>query len=193
MAEPYKPPYVGSITRHWDESNIDNYYEYPAGFAASRFFHELKENGRIVASVCKACGCKTLPPKAFCPRCFKSDVDYVDVGLRGTVYTFTVSYVDLDGSRLEKPIIWALIVFDGVESAFYLWINGKEVGGRVLKVDDGVHEELLTICDLDNQPLEPGDQVDQTALNAVSGLHKLLPEVTKFIAELKHGLMASAS
>ncbi|MHA1607574.1 MAG: Zn-ribbon domain-containing OB-fold protein [Candidatus Freyarchaeota archaeon] len=115
MAEPYKPPYVGSITRHWDESNIDNYYEYPAGFAASRFFHELKENGRIVASVCKACGCKTLPPKAFCPRCFKSDVDYVDVGLRGVVYTFTVSYVDLDGSRLEKPIIWALIVFDGVE------------------------------------------------------------------------------
>jgi len=52
--------------------------------------------------------------------------------------------------------------------------------GRVLKVDDGVHEELLTICDLDNQPLEPGDQVDQTALNAVSGLHKLLPEVKVF-------------
>ncbi|MHA1209186.1 MAG: hypothetical protein ACTSRF_08155 [Candidatus Freyarchaeota archaeon] len=27
MAEPNKPPYTGVNTLHWNESNIDNYYE----------------------------------------------------------------------------------------------------------------------------------------------------------------------
>jgi len=52
--------------------------------------------------------------------------------------------------------------------------------GRVLKVDDGSHEGLLSIRDLDDRPLEPGDRVSQVALNAVSLLHSLLPEVGGF-------------
>jgi len=52
--------------------------------------------------------------------------------------------------------------------------------GRVLKVDDGAHEGFILIDDLDDRPLEAGDQVDRVALNAVSGLHSLLPEVRTF-------------
>ncbi|MHA1429540.1 MAG: Zn-ribbon domain-containing OB-fold protein [Candidatus Freyarchaeota archaeon] len=115
MAEPNKPPYTGVNTLHWNESNIDNYYEYPAGFAGSKFFHELKENGKIVASRCKRCGKTELPPKAFCIDCFDTEIEYVEVELPGYIYTYSVSYFDLDGSKLEKPIIWALITFEEVE------------------------------------------------------------------------------
>lgn len=52
--------------------------------------------------------------------------------------------------------------------------------GRVLKSDDGGYGELLSIHDLDEYPLQPGDQVDQIALKAVSRLHSLLPEVKAF-------------
>jgi len=115
MAEPNKPPYAGVNTLHWTESNIDNYYEYPAGFAGSKFFYELKENGRIVASRCKKCGKTELPPKAFCVDCFDTDIEYVEVEPPGFVYTYSVSFYDLDGSKLEKPIIWALIAFEEAE------------------------------------------------------------------------------
>lgn len=108
---------MSSHTRigYWNESNIDNYYEYPSGFAGSKFFKELKENGKIVASKCKKCGFTSLPPKAFCIKCFSNNTEYINVGLKGYIYTFTISYIDIDGSKLEKPIVWALIKFQGVE------------------------------------------------------------------------------
>jgi hypothetical protein len=52
--------------------------------------------------------------------------------------------------------------------------------GKVLKVDDGSHEGLISIRDLDDRPLEPGDQVDRVALRTAQHLHSLLPEVTGF-------------
>jgi hypothetical protein len=52
--------------------------------------------------------------------------------------------------------------------------------GRVLKVNHGAHEGLILVHDLDDRPLEAGDQVDRVALNAASRLHSLLPEVTAF-------------
>jgi len=52
--------------------------------------------------------------------------------------------------------------------------------GQVLKVDDGAHGALLPIRDLADQPLQPGDQVDRVAVNAASGLHRLLPQVKAF-------------
>ena len=67
----------------------------------------------------------------------------------------------------------------------FVWRNAAESFlvdgmGRVLMADDGAHAEMLTVNDLDNGPLKPGDKVDRVGLNAVSGLHSLLPEVKAF-------------
>lgn len=113
---------------YWSESNIDNYYEYPSGFAGSKFFKELKENGKIVASKCVKCGSILLPPRAFCTCCFSDNVEYVDVGIEGYVHTFTISYVDIDGSRLKEPIIWALIKFPGVEGGLIHRLSDVKIG-----------------------------------------------------------------
>jgi hypothetical protein len=58
-----------------------------------------------------------------------------------------------------------------------LLVDGE---GQVLKVDDGSHEGLLSIRDLDDSQLEPGDEVDRVALNTSNRLHSLLPDVTAF-------------
>jgi len=67
----------------------------------------------------------------------------------------------------------------------FVWRNAAEAFlvdgmGQVLMADDGAHPEMLTVNDLDNRPLKPGDKVDRVGLNAVSGLHSLLPEVKAY-------------
>jgi hypothetical protein len=60
--------------------------------------------------------------------------------------------------------------------------------GRVLQPDDGSHGDLITIRDIDERSVKPGDQVDIVALRTAEGLHRLLPEVTTFEYALDKGL-----
>ena len=48
--------------------------------------------------------------------------------------------------------------------------------GRLLQIDDGSHAGLVSVQDLDERPLQLGDQVDVVALRSVEGLHSLLPD-----------------
>ena len=77
-------------------------------------------------------------------------------------------------------------VWRGASAAFL--VDGE---GRVLKVDDGTHPELLVIQDLDNRQVSPGNQVDRVALNAVARLHSLLPEVRAFEYSAAMGISLS--
>jgi len=52
--------------------------------------------------------------------------------------------------------------------------------GRLLQIDDGSHAGLVSVQDLDERPLQLGDQVDVVALRSVEGLHSLLPEIRTF-------------
>jgi cell division septal protein FtsQ len=56
-------------------------------------------------------------------------------------------------------------------------VNGE---GLVLKVNDVGDGNWITIHDLDNQPLKPGDRVEQAALNAASRLRELIPSAKDF-------------
>jgi cell division septal protein FtsQ len=57
------------------------------------------------------------------------------------------------------------------------WVDGT---GRVLRVDDGSRGSVLSVVDLDNRSLKPGDRVPLAALEAVEGLQSLLPEIKTF-------------
>jgi hypothetical protein len=52
--------------------------------------------------------------------------------------------------------------------------------GLVLKVDAAPHPDLLAVRDLDSVQLKPGEHVDRVALNAASGVHRLLPQAGVF-------------
>lgn len=52
--------------------------------------------------------------------------------------------------------------------------------GLVLKASSVVQAGWLSIRDLDNQSLKPGERVDRAALDTVSGLRNLLPEAKSF-------------
>ena len=99
--------------KHW-MGHMEADYQYTHGIAGERFFKELKENARILGTKCKKCGCVYVPPRLFCEQCFEKLDDWVEVNTKGKVHTYTIAYIDTDGSRLKDPVVWAMIKIDGV-------------------------------------------------------------------------------
>lgn len=136
--------------RHW-LGGMEVDYLYTLGVAGERFFKEIKENGRIMGAKCRRCGITFVPPKMYCERCFEKLEEWVDVGKVGTVYTYTVAMIDVDGSRLEKPTVYALIKFDGVEGGIIHKIGEAEevnIGMKVEAVLKPLKERKASINDI---------------------------------------------
>lgn len=107
--------------------NIDNRYwnpgaeyfpvknRYTAGVAGQRFFEELKAKGKIFGTTCGKCGITFVPARLFCERCFARLEDWIDVGLEGTLYSYTVVHKTKSGEDKKKPsIIGAVKIADGL-------------------------------------------------------------------------------
>src|SRR5437868_2567546 len=53
-------------------------------------FWRAAQEERLVAPRCGACGTFRLPPTPFCPQCQSTDVDWVELSGRATVFSFSV-------------------------------------------------------------------------------------------------------
>ena len=87
-------------------------------------YFDAAAQGRLLVKRCKACGEIHHYPRALCPFCWSSDVEWMDTRGTGTVYTYSVTrrgagapyciaYVTLD----EGPVLMTNIVdtdLDGV-------------------------------------------------------------------------------
>ena len=86
---------------------VTNRYTY--GLAGERFFRTIKDEGRIFGTHCPKCNRTYVPAVSFCERCLNELTDWIDVGIVGEVYSFTLLYENYDGSRRESPEIVAFI------------------------------------------------------------------------------------
>jgi hypothetical protein len=92
-------------------------HRYTAGLAGERFFRALKERGVFLATRCDACGVTYCPARAFCERCLSSLLDReLEAGPAGTLESFTVVHVGLDGERLDPPVTIGLVRLDGADT-----------------------------------------------------------------------------
>src|SRR3990172_6278368 len=86
----------------WNDTlPVTNRYTY--GLAGERFFRALKEDGRIYGTHCPSCDLTYVPARVFCERCLGELTEWIDVGLVGELHTYTLLYVNYDGSRLDIP------------------------------------------------------------------------------------------
>ncbi len=99
---------------HWP-GHMETDYIYTLGIAGEKFFTEIKEHGKISGAKCKRCRTVYLPPRLYCEKCFDKLTEWVNLGTKGSVYTFTVAYVGVNGAELKEPTIYALIEFDDAE------------------------------------------------------------------------------
>ena len=111
--------------RHWPD-HMETDYLYTLGIAGERFFQEMKKSGKIMGAKCGKCGIVYVPPRIYCERCFAKLVDWINLGTKGTVYTYTVAHMDLDGAKLEKPTIYAMIKIDGSDGGLIHKLEGVD-------------------------------------------------------------------
>ncbi len=87
-------------------------YAWDTGVAVGRFLRELK-NGRIIGRRCHRCRRVLVPPRMFCERCFRPTDAWQQVEDSGVINTYSVSHLRWDASRIEEPILVAVIEIDG--------------------------------------------------------------------------------
>lgn len=128
------------IAGHWDIP-----YEYAAGASAARFFEELKTNQRIMATRCPSCERTLLPPRAFCERCFVPTSEWVEVGPKGTVDSFTITYQAFPGLP-DPPYTIALIKLDRASTSLAHFLSGvdaKNPEGILDRIKAGLRVEAV--------------------------------------------------
>ncbi|MBI1885991.1 MAG: Zn-ribbon domain-containing OB-fold protein [Chloroflexi bacterium] len=99
---------------------------YTLGLAGERFFRELMESGRLLATRCERCRYTYMPPRVFCERCFASLDEWVEVGPEGTLRAASAAYVRLEGERLDEPEVYGLIQMDGADGLLLHRLRGVD-------------------------------------------------------------------
>jgi len=99
--------------RTW-KGDMETDYLYTTGVAGERFFTMLRDTGRLLAARCRACDLTYLPPRMYCEECLGPLEDWRPVEGPATVEAITVTYVDEQGNRTARPLVWALLRWRGI-------------------------------------------------------------------------------
>ena len=96
---------------------------YSAGIAGERFFREIKDGARFLGTRCEKCDLTYVPATMFCERCFADLEVWVEVPNRGTVFTYTVLYRDLDDKPLDPPLVLAYVKLSGSDGGLVHYLG----------------------------------------------------------------------
>ncbi|MFQ5778465.1 MAG: Zn-ribbon domain-containing OB-fold protein [Terriglobia bacterium] len=152
---PEKPASVppGSIQVWRGEIPLESFYT--AGLGGQMFFRALKEKGEMVGTRCERCKQVYVPARAFCERCFAELSEPVKVGPEGTLRSFTLSYLNRGGRRLDRPLGLALVRLDGATTLllhYLLKVSDParvRIGARVRAVVKPKSKRTGSILDLE--------------------------------------------
>ncbi len=76
----------------------------------SRGFWEALQRHELYVQRCRGCSTTRFYPRAVCPVCMSSDVEWVRCSGRGTVYSFTVTHQNqAPGFRESLPYVLAVV------------------------------------------------------------------------------------
>ena len=101
-------------------------------------FVDYLGQGKIMATKCKSCGTNYFPPKMDCPKCLKSDTEWVEVKNPGTLISYSIVSYGPAGFEDDQPYTIAVGEFgDGLRifSRISKDIRGEDIKpGMKLKV-----------------------------------------------------------
>jgi hypothetical protein len=134
-----------TIPGHWDFT-----YNYFAGDAASRFFHELK-NKRIMGTLCPKCERVLVPARGFCDACYVETTEWREVGSTGTVEAFTILTSNFPGLP-DPPVAVGYVLLEGASSAVLNFITGLDLtdldaAGGYLLTGPTAHVAFVDSCE----------------------------------------------
>lgn len=127
------------------EEEIRLPYKWSAGPIGTRFLEELK-NGRIMGTRCPKCKRVLVPARRFCPRCFVDTPEWLEVGDKGTLRTFTVVNFSYSGQVKNPPYVVGIIDLDGADVGFAHFIGGIDLTNfekAVKKLKPGIRVQVV--------------------------------------------------
>lgn len=124
-----------SQVRRWS-GDIPVRHRYTPGVAGEVFFTALRDRGVLLGSRCEACGYTYVPARLFCERCFAELAADVEVGPSGTLVSFTIGFVGVEGEALGVPVTLGLVQLEGADAV--LLHHVLEVGDRPLEIGERV-------------------------------------------------------
>jgi uncharacterized OB-fold protein len=93
----------------------------------SRFFREVVENKRLLATRCTGCRKVIMPPRGDCPHCW-TPTEWIPLSGKGTVisctYCFQAGMAEV-AQYLDLPIIFSIIKLDGADTYMYHVVDAK--------------------------------------------------------------------
>lgn len=111
-------------------------HRYTPGVAGEAFFTALRDRGELVGSHCPTCRLTYCPARLFCERCFSGLEPDAKVGPRGTVESFTVGYLGVEGEALAEPYLLGLVRPDGADTVLMHYL--VDYGDRAVGIGDRV-------------------------------------------------------
>ncbi|HET7870342.1 MAG TPA: Zn-ribbon domain-containing OB-fold protein [Actinomycetota bacterium] len=111
-------------------------HRYTPGVAGEAFLTAIRDRGALLGSRCERCAYTYVPPRLFCERCFAELAADVELGPGGTLVSFTIGFVGLDGDPLDRPITLGLVRLDGADAV--LLHHVLEPGDRPLEIGERV-------------------------------------------------------
>lgn len=115
-------------------------FDYAVGMHGSKFFTELRDNKRLLGVRCPKCNKVYVPPRGVCGPCFEELNDFVEIGPRGVIGTYTIlrfAFIDPEtGHQKPVPYGYGFIKLDGANTLFQHYIDIEDekkikVGARV--------------------------------------------------------------
>ena len=91
-------------------------YTYSVGLTGSKFFTELRDHKRILGLRCAKCNRVCVPPRSTCVRCFSKLDEWVELGSKGTLTTYTIVHYPLPIHPVEVPFAYGIVQPDGADT-----------------------------------------------------------------------------
>ena len=104
---------------------------FPVPDAVSLPFWEGIAKGVLRVQRCGACGRHVFYPRAVCPYCASSELDWVDASGRGRIHSYTVVHRAPPEYRDEVPYVVALVELDEGVRMMTRLIDVEPAGMRV--------------------------------------------------------------
>ncbi len=120
--------------------DVEQPFAYSVGMHGSKFFTEIRDHCRFMAVRCPRCGKVYIPPRAVCGDCFAGMEEWVEVGPKGKIGTFTIlrfAFIDPEtGAQKPVPYGYGFIRLDGADTLFQHYISVEDekrirIGARV--------------------------------------------------------------
>lgn len=90
------------------------------------------EKGKVMMTKCQQCGKAFFPPKADCPQCVSSNVEWLEISSIGTLLTFTVVNYGPSGFENDTPYTLGIAEFE--EGVKVLSRVSREISPEEIKV-----------------------------------------------------------